>query len=113
MLSKEEKKAAIKSFKEKKIARGIYAVRCTQTGQAWVGATRNLDATRNSTWSSLTHGAHRDQPLQAEWNAKGESAFEYAILETLEEDTNAILIPDLLKEGKRRWLAELNAQPLL
>jgi len=113
MISKEQKKEAISKFKERKSSLGIFAVRCTATGTVWVGFSRNLDANRNGIWFSLRHGLHRDQPLQHEWNAQGESAFEYQVLEQLKDDVPSLLVADLLKESKQRWMSQLQARGLL
>ena len=50
--------------------------------------------------------------LQCEWNACGEQAFQYQILEELEDDLSPLAITDLLQEKKRHWTAQLNALPL-
>jgi len=113
MLSKEQKREAISQFKERKTLRGAYAVRCTADGQAWVGASRNLDATKNSVWFSLRQGAHREASLQDAWNAHGDSAFEYVVLEKLEDEASPLLIPNLLKDAKQRWMTQLGARGLL
>jgi hypothetical protein len=113
MLSKEQKKEAISQFKERKALLGVYVVRCTASGQAWVGASRNLDATRNGIWFSLRQRAHREISLQEAWDAHGEPAFEYQALEKLDEDTSPLLIPNLLKEAKQRWMTQLDARGLL
>jgi hypothetical protein len=104
-----DRKEAIRQYKELKIPQGIFAVRCRPTGAAWVDASRNLTASKNRTWAELRMGGHRDKPLQAEWNAHGEAAFDFEILETLEEDVSAILLPDLLKGRKAHWVAQLQA----
>ncbi len=88
-------------------------VRCIASGAVWVGASRNLDATRNGCWFTLRSGSHVDKPLQQEWNAHGEAAFQYEILETLEGDLHPIAIADLLKQSRQRWVEQLNARPLL
>jgi hypothetical protein len=113
MLSAEQKKQAIRDYKERKPAVGIYAIRCAFTDRAWVGPARNLDAARNAAWFALRTGAHRDAALQAEWNVHGETAFAFEVLEKLPEDTPAITIPDLLKDRKQHWMAELRAPGLL
>jgi hypothetical protein len=113
MLTKEQKKEAINQFKERKIFLGVFAVRCTASGQSWVGASRNLDANRNNIWFSLRLGSHRDLPLQDEWNAHGEPSFEYMVLEKLSDEAPPLLIPDLLKEAKQRWMTRLDARGLL
>ena len=58
-------------------------------------------------------GAHRDLALQQEWNARGEGAFAYEVLEVLAEDAAPLLVPDMLKAAKRRWILELGAGGLL
>jgi hypothetical protein len=112
MQSKESRKELIRDFKERKPLLGAYVVRCTATGRVWVGASRNLSATKNGTWFCLRNGSHMDKSLQEEWNTQGESSFEYAILDKLDEDVHPLAVDDLLKEKKKAWIAELGAQPL-
>jgi hypothetical protein len=113
MPSKESRKESIRKFKEQKSILGAYAVRCTATGRVWVGVSRNLNATKNGSWFCLRNGSHLDKSLQEEWNAQGESAFRYEILDKLDEDVHPLAINDLLKEKKADWIAQLHAQPLL
>lgn len=113
MLSKEERKAAIRSFKERPVRAGIYVIRCTASGRRWVGPSRNLGASHNSAWMSLRIGAHRDVALQAEWNCHGEPAFVYEIAEQFDEDLSPLLLPDALKKGMEKWSGQLNATRLL
>ncbi len=113
MPTKESRKESIRKFKEQKPSIGAYAVRCTATGSAWVGVSRNLDATKNGSWFCLRNGSHQDKSLQAAWNTHGESAFQYEILATLDKDAHPLEINDLLKEQKQSWVARLSAQPLL
>src|SRR5689334_7838498 len=98
MSSNIDRKQAIRKYKEQKIPLGTYAVRCTATGDVWIGASRNLDATKNSCWFSLRHNGHPNKTLQKEWNEYGADAFVYEVLETLEDDPTPLAIPDLLKE---------------
>jgi hypothetical protein len=112
MPSKESRKEAIRQYKERKPLIGAYAIRCTATARVWVGVSRNLDATKNGSWFTLRNGLHREKSLQDEWNAQGESAFDYEILVGLDEDIHPMGVDDLLKEQKRSWLAQLSAQPL-
>jgi len=107
------KKEAVRKFKEQKVLQGVYAIRCTSTGHVWVGTSRNLNATRNGAWFMLRTGGHIDKPLQAEWNAHGEAAFEYEILEILDADLLPMAVADLLKEKCNLLVAQLSAQPLL
>jgi hypothetical protein len=113
MLSSEEKKQAIRRYKECKPLVGVFAVRCAVSGQVWVGFSRNLDATRNSVWFSLRNGGHRDRALQEEWNAHGEPGFSYELLEKLEDDVPALAVSDRLRDRKQHWMSELGARGLL
>ena len=113
MLSKEQKKEAINNFKERKPALGIYSIRCTVTERVWVGASKNLPATKNGTWFALRNEVYRDKLLQDEWNTHGEPAFAYDVLETLADDVHAMAVNDLLSEKKKDWMSRLNAPGLL
>lgn len=108
-----EKKEAIRKFKEQKPQQGIYAVRCKATGSVWVGSSRNLEATRNRTWFTLRMGSHMDKPMQQEWNEHGEGVFDYEILETLDSDLHPTAAHDLLKEKSKLFSGQLSARELL
>ena len=112
MLSHPERKEAIRKYKEHAPPRGAYAVRCKAIGRAWVGSSRNLDAAKNRVWFTLRNGSHPDKALQSEWNTHGEQAFQYDILERLEDDVSDLAIGDLLKEKRGHWAAELSAAEL-
>jgi hypothetical protein len=112
MQSKASRKESIRQFKERKPLLGAYAVRCTATGRVWVGVSRNLEATKNGSWFCLRGGLHQDKSLQEEWNNQGESAFQYEILESLDNEVNPLNVEDLLKDKKSEWVARLGAQPL-
>ena len=112
MASAIDRKEAIRKFKERKTPRGAFAVRCRATGRVWVGASRNLDAARNGAWFCLRQGGYYDKSLQAEWNAQGEAAFEYEVLERIEDDVAPLAVPDLLKETAARWVERLGARLL-
>jgi len=61
----------------------------------------------------LRNGSHQEKSLQAEWNAQGEQAFEYEVLEALGDDVHPLNVVALLKEMKGAWVARLSATPLL
>jgi hypothetical protein len=109
----ETRKEIIRKYKEAKPDQGAFAIRCTSTGQVWVGASRNLYAARNGSWFALRAGGCHQKSLQAEWNAHGEAAFEFSVLEKLDEDVADMAVNDLLKEKKSHWAARLGAQTIL
>ena len=111
--STEWRKEAIKEYKARKPQRGTFAVRCRPTGLVWVGASPSLATVQNSVWFGLRHGAYQDKALQSAWNTHGEAAFEYEILESLDDDVHPLAIKDLLKEQKIQWAERLGATMLL
>jgi len=111
-MSGDGRKEAIRKFKERQPPRGVFAVRCAATDQVWVGSFANLEAMRNRLWFSLRLGSHRDQTLQAEWNARGEQTFQYEILERFDDDLCAIELNDRLKDRKKHWATQLGARTL-
>jgi len=112
MHSKESRKESIRNFKDQKPLLGAYAIRCISTGRVWVGASRNLNATKNGCWFTLRNGLHQEGSLQAEWNAQGESAFEYEVLEGIEGDLHPLEVDGVLKEKRLDWITRLGAHPL-
>jgi hypothetical protein len=104
-----DRKEAIRKFKERKIARGIFVVRSKATGRCWVDSSLNLDSARNSVWFELRHGNHRNRELQEEWNAQGEADFEFEVVETLDDDIAEMSVRDELKQKRRDWGERLGA----
>jgi len=112
MPSKLERKEAIQAFKERKVAQGIYAVRCAAAGRVWVDASRNLGAAQTGLWFMLRNGSHINRALQEVWNAHGEGSFQFEILEKLDQDLAPMAAADELKRRKKHWLAQLSAIPV-
>jgi len=112
MSGKTDRKEAIRRHKDQKIPRGVFAVRCTTTGQAWIGSSPNLAAKKNRLWFELRHGGHRTKTLQTEWNNHGEATFTYEILEELDDDISSMRIRDVLAERKLHWMEQLGAEVL-
>ena len=107
-----DKREARKEFKSRKTPKGIYSVRCTASGEAWVNASDHLDTVRNGLWFQLRAGSHFNKRLQEAWNTHGESAFEFGILETFDDDVAPLLLKDLSKERQRHWERQLEALPV-
>jgi hypothetical protein len=110
-MDKSSRRQAIRDYKEKKAAPGVYAVRCAATGEVWVGGSRNLDAQQNSLWFGLRTGGHANRPMQAAWTAHGDGAFSFEALERInDEDLTPLGRADLLKARERHWIAALGAK---
>jgi hypothetical protein len=110
--SKAARRQIADEFKERKVPRGIYAIRCSITGDAWVGSSNNLNAVKNSQWFQLRNGVHRNLSLQATWKHHTEEAFLLEILEQFDEDISPLLLNDLLTTKKKEWAGTLRAKVL-
>ena len=108
-MDKNRKREMLREYKEREKQQGVYAVRCAATGAVWTAVSRNLDKQQNGTWSQLRQGGHPNKAMQAVWNAHGEAAFAYEILEEVKDD-NPLLIASLLKDREAEWRKELNAE---
>jgi len=104
-----DKREARKEFKSKTTPNGVFAVCRAASGEAWASASDHLDTARNGLWFQLRSGLHSNKALQAAWNAHGEAAFEYQILETFEEDVSPLLLKDLSRARQKHWERELGA----
>jgi len=104
-----DKREARRLYKEKKTPIGILAVKCSATGETWVGSSTHLDTHRNSLWFQLRMGSFLNRRLQESWNAHGEAAFDLEILETLDEDIEPLLVKDTLAARQKQWANELKA----
>jgi hypothetical protein len=111
-MGKMNRKEAIAEYKNRKIPRGTFVVRFAADGPAFVDATPDLGAARNGLLFTLRIGAHRNKELQAEWDAHGEAAFQYEVLEKLEDDLAPMVYRDLLKDKKKEWLERLAARAI-
>ncbi len=111
-MDKQERKAAVASYKERKAVNGVYAVICSATGEAWIGISRNLEAQQNSLWFTLRQGGGPFQSLYRAWLEHGEREFRFEELDRLSDDFSEILRADELKKRQKLWIARLQAQAL-
>jgi hypothetical protein len=111
-MKREDRKAAVAAWKERRVPSGVYAVRCAPTGQVWVGASPVLDKIFNRIRFMLRQGGSPHPAMQQAWNVHGEGAFSFEVLEELPEDTSGFARDDLLAERAGQWRAELDAEGL-
>lgn len=60
---------------------GVYALRHKPSGKAYIGYSSNLDSRWKAHIADLRGGRHKKRELQELFNAEGEQAFEFLILE--------------------------------
>src|SRR5262245_31459176 len=106
------KRELAQAYKERKKRRGVFAVRCAATGQAWVSATPNLDTQQNAVWFMLKNGgSHSNKSLYAAWKAHGEAAFSYDILAELpDEGQSDYAVRADLKALEEEWRTKLGVE---
>jgi hypothetical protein len=109
-MQREDRKAAIAAYKERKAVAGIYLVRCAAAGARWVGQAPDLSTIQNRVWFMLRHGGHRQRSLQAAWNAHREAAFAFEELEPLDEKALEAGRERVLKARQAHWCAQLGAE---
>jgi hypothetical protein len=113
-MEKARKKEIARQYRERERSQGVFVVRCAPSGEVWVSSTRNLDTQQNSVWFTLRLGGHPNAKVQAAWQAHGEGAFTYEIVEELDEgDHTPGGLKDLLKASERRWCEALGATALV
>lgn len=107
-----DRKAAISAYKERKTIAGIFVIRCSASGEVWVGQAPNLATIQNRIWFSLRQGGHTCRSLQAAWTAHGEAGLTFGECERLDDEETAYVRNALLKERLLHWQAELKAEAI-
>lgn len=80
---------------------GVYAIVHTDSGRAYVGATRNVRQRWVTHHYELSRGISEQRLLQEAWSADGATAFEWRILERVDADS--------LLQKEREWIARLDS----
>jgi hypothetical protein len=107
-----DRKAALTAYRERKIAAGIFAIRCEALDLRWVGKAPDLSTIWNRMAFTLRRGAHPRRDLQEAWTAQGGNGFVFEELERLDDDTPAMSRDRILKARLAHWTAELRAARL-
>lgn len=105
----DERKAAVRAYKEREITAGIYALRCTASGEAWVGSAPDVSTIENRLRFTLAQGGNPHRALQQAWNAHGAGSFVFEILEMLAEEDSGLARDRVLKNRRAWWIEKLGA----
>lgn len=111
-MNRENKKAAVAAYKERKARPGIYVVRCATTGQQWAGGAPDLSTIWNRVSFALRQNAVRTGTIQAVWNVHGPESFSFEPVEELTDEQLVFGRERMLKERLAHWCAELKAEPI-
>lgn len=111
-VGKEDRKAAVEAYKERKSVAGVFAIRCGITATVWVGGTPDIDKIQNRLWFQLKMGGCPHRSLQAAWKAHGAGALTFEIVERLEDEELAFARAAALKARVSHWVAALRAEAI-
>jgi group I intron endonuclease len=83
-----------RAYKQSKRPMGVYRIRNSENDKVYVGFATDLEARFNRHKIELKFGNHRNKELQKLWNSFGESAFEFEILDVLDQEEGTQASPD-------------------
>ncbi len=108
MVDKSRRKELLQQFSERPPQNGVFALKNSATGETWIGVSRNLDTQVNGLRVRLRSNQLVNKDVQASWNAHGEEAFSYEVIERFAE-TDPHVIDLKRTERAEHWRAQLNA----
>jgi hypothetical protein len=111
-MKREDKRAAVAAYKERKPRPGIYVVRCAATGRQWAGSAPDLATIWNRVSFALRQGAQRPGSIQAAWQAHGAESFVFEEVEELTDEQLVFGRERMLKERLAHWCAALGAEAI-
>jgi group I intron endonuclease len=69
---------------------GIYSIRCRRNGRVYVGSAVWIAKRWRGHREALRKGKHHSRALQSSWNKYGEAAFDFEVLEIVDDRENLI-----------------------
>ena len=82
----QRKKQLKQAYHERKPTMGVLAMRCRATGETFLIATNNPQATENGLAARFDGGRHPNKHLQELWNEHGRDGFTFEVVEELDCD---------------------------
>lgn len=108
MVDRSRRKELLQQYSERPPQDGVFALRNSITGEAWIGVSRNLDTQHNGLWARLSNGMLINKDVQASWKTHGETAFSYEIIERFAE-SDPHVVERLRIERASHWREQLGA----
>jgi hypothetical protein len=112
MMKREERKAAIAAYKERKADAGIYVVRCGASGQQWVGSAPDLRTIWNRLSFALRQGDDHPSSLQTAWREHGAGSFAFDVVERVDAEKLVYGGHRTLRDRVNHWVQALQAEPI-
>ena len=80
----ERRKELVEEFKQRKPEMGVVRFLCLSTGDAFVGISKDAQASYNSNRFKLSMHLHPNKALQELWDAHGEEGFSLSVVSQLD-----------------------------
>jgi hypothetical protein len=103
-----DRKELTRQYKTTPRTMGVAAVRHDASGKTFVFANLDIHALVNRYRTQLRFGGHPNKDLQQDWQAFGEAAFTFEVLDTLvPKETSEIAPAEELAVLEQLWLDKL------
>jgi group I intron endonuclease len=79
---------------------GVYQITCLSNNRIYIGSSTNIDARKKQHFSSLKHGKHENQHLQAAYNKYGKDNFVFRVLLITDKDLCGLFEKKLIDKIK-------------
>lgn len=80
------KKELLEAYKNRHPEMGVISYRCKETGEVFLGISKDTKADFNSTNVKLAANWHPNKQLQQLWNKYGREGFELSVIKVLKYD---------------------------
>ena len=88
-MDREQKKALTEAWKNRHPEMGVISLKCTKTGETFLGIAKDTRAALNSARAKLNGGIHPNKHLLELWKQYGEAGFALSVAAVLDyEDPN-------------------------
>jgi len=85
-MDKKRKKELLEEYKHRRPEMGVISFRCKETGEAFLGISKDTNADFNSISMKLTAKLHPNKRLQELWDKYGSEGFELSVVKVLKYD---------------------------
>lgn len=83
-MDRNRKKQLLEEYKHRRPEMGVLSFRCKETGEAFLGTSKDIRAGFNGIRIRLEANFHLDKVLQERWNRYGREGFEETVVKLLE-----------------------------
>ena len=86
MMDTKRKKELLEAYKNRHPEMGVISYRCKETGEVFLGISKDTKSDFNSTNMKLAANWHPNKRLQERWNKYGPEGFELSVIKVLKYD---------------------------